>query len=289
MNLLEACKNNGLIFDGAMGSMLIRSGLTGGKASESWNIEKSEVVQSIHQAYFDAGSDVVTANTFGASALKLKKTGLHDRCAEINRVGINLARQAAGQKKWVAGDMGPSGELLYPSGTLTIEAAIDNFSEQATYLTGAGADIVIVETMYDLEEALAAVKGIQRVSSLPIFVTLTFQQTSFGFATMMGNWLVKSMKILQDAGASAVGANCSLGSDVMIDLARQIREAVHIPVIIQPNAGIPEIRGMETVYPETPEQFAENIVKIKAEGIEIVGGCCGTTPEYIARICKRIR
>lgn len=289
MNLLETCKKHGLIFDGAMGSMLIRSGLVGGGASESWNLEKPEVVQSIHQAYFDAGSDIATSNTFGGSRLKLKKAGLDDRCQEINRIAIGLAKQAAGPNQWVAGDMGPTGELLFPSGTLTEEAAIDNFAEQATYLTEAGADLLIVETMYDLDEALAAVKGIQRVSSLPIFVTLTFQQTPSGFVTVMGNWLANSMKALADAGVSAVGANCSLGSDTMVILARQIREAVTIPVIIQPNAGVPKVHGKETIYPETPEQFADNIVKIKAEGVEIVGGCCGTSPEHITRICERIR
>ncbi len=141
--------------------------------------------------------------------------------------------------------------------------------------------MIIVETMFDLNEALAAIKGIQSVCSLPILATLTFQRIPSGFATMMGNRVEVGMKTLRDAGAFAVGANCSIGSDAMVDLAREIRDLVDIPVIIQPNAGIPEIKGLETVYPESVEYFLKNIRIIKSEGIEIVGGCCGTTPEYI--------
>jgi methionine synthase I (cobalamin-dependent) len=288
MNLMDVIRSRGLIFDGAMGSMLIRNGIPGGHASESWNLEKPDMVRSIHQAYFQAGADVATANTFGATSIKLKKAGLDGRRKEINLAGVRLAREAATPGKWVAGDMGPTGELLAPSGTLPVEAAIDGYAEQASSLADAGVDLLIVETMYDLEEALAAVTGIQRVTSLPIFVTMTFQQSPSGFVTIMGNWVEPSVRKLEDAGVAAVGANCSLGSDTMIELAREIRKAVRIPVVIQPNAGIPQIRGSETVYPESPEQFAENIAKIRAEGVEIVGGCCGTTPETITRIRERI-
>jgi 5-methyltetrahydrofolate--homocysteine methyltransferase len=171
-----------------------------------------------------------------------------------------------------------------------VELAVDAFSEQAEALSRACADVIIVETMFDLDEALAAIKGIQSVTSLPILATLTFQRLpSGGFATMMGNRVEVGMKTLRDAGAFAVGANCSIGSDAMVDLAREIRDLVDIPVIIQPNAGIPEIKGLEAVYPESVEYFLKNICIIKSEGIEIVGGCCGTTPEYIRIIAETIR
>lgn len=289
MTFIEKVQAKGLIFDGALGTMLIREGLGGGKASEFWNLEKPEIVQAIHKAYFDAGADIVTTNTFGASAVKLLKSGLGGHTERINALGVQNARAAGSEGKYVAGDIGPLGDLLEPSGTISVDMAVEAFAEQAQALSGAGADILIVETMFDLDEALAAVKGIQSVCNLPVIATLTFQRIPSGFATMMGNRVEVGMKSLRDAGAFAVGANCSIGSDAMVDLARQIRNFVDIPVIIQPNAGIPEIRGLETVYPESVEVFMKNIRIIKSEGIEIVGGCCGTTPEFIRTIASEYK
>ncbi len=286
MTFIDKVKNRGMIFDGAMGTMLIREGLGGGKASEFWTLEKPEIVQAIHRAYFDAGADIVTTNTFGGTTLKLKKTGLEKHADTINTLSAQLARAAATNGKFVAGDIGPLGELLEPSGTIPVEMAVETFAAQAEALASAGVDAIIIETMFDLEEALAAIKGIQSVSSLPILATLTFQRIPNGFATMMGNRVEISMKSLRDAGAFAVGANCSIGSDAMVDLAREIRGWVDIPVIIQPNAGIPEIRGLETVYPESVDYFSRNIRIIQSEGIEIVGGCCGTDPDYIRAITQ---
>jgi methionine synthase I (cobalamin-dependent) len=288
MTLIEKIQNQGLIFDGALGTMLIQQGLGGGKASEFWILEKPEIVQAIHKAYFDAGADIVTTNTFGASAIKLQKSGLGSHAERINTLAAQLARAAGTDGKFVAGDIGPLGDLLAPSGTISVEMAAEAFAAQADALSNAGADAIIVETMYDLNEALAAIKGIQSVCSLPIIATLTFQRIPSGFATMMGDRVEVGIKSLRDAGAFAVGANCSIGSDAMVDLAREIRDFVDIPVIIQPNAGIPEIKGLETVYPESADYFLKNIRIIKSEGIEIVGGCCGTTPEYIRLIAESI-
>ena len=288
MTLIEKIQNQGLIFDGALGTMLIQQGLGGGKASEFWILEKPEIVQAIHKAYFDAGADIVTTNTFGASAIKLQKSGLGGHAERINTLAAQFARAAGSDGKFVAGDIGPLGDLLAPSGTISVEMAVEAFAAQADALSNAGADAIIVETMYDLNEALAAIKGIQSVCSLPIIATLTFQRIPSGFATMMGDRVEVGMKSLRDAGAFAVGANCSIGSDAMVDLAREIRDFVDIPVIIQPNAGIPEIKGLETVYPESADYFLKNIRIIKSEGIEIVGGCCGTTPEYIRIIAESI-
>ena len=269
--------------------MLIQKGLGGGKASEFWILEKPEIVQSIHQAYFDAGADIVTTNTFGASAIKLRKSGLDSHDGRINTLAVQIARAAGSKDKFVAGDIGPLGDLLEPSGTISAEMAVDAFAAQAEALSRAGADVIIVETMFDLNEALAAIKGTQSVCALPILATLTFQRIPSGFATMMGNRVEVGMKSLRDAGAFAVGANCSIGSDAMVDLAREIRNLVDIPVIIQPNAGIPEIKGLETVYPESVDYFLKNIRIIKSEGIEIVGGCCGTTPDHIRRIAESLK
>ena len=290
MTFIEQVRTHGLIFDGALGTMLIREGLGGGKASEFWILEKPEIVQAIHMAYFVAGADIVTTNTFGASAINLRKSGLGSHAERINTLAVQIARAAGSDGKFVAGDIGPLGDLLAPSGTISVEMAVDAFSEQAEALSRAGADVILVETLFDLDEALAAIKGIQSVTSLPILATLTFQRLpSGGFATMMGNRVEVGMKTLRDAGAFAVGANCAIGSDAMVDLAREIRDLVDIPIIIQPDAGIPEIKGLETVYPESVEFFLKNIRIIKSEGIEIVGGCCGTTPENIRIIAEIIR
>ena len=289
MNILERAQTKGLILDGAMGTMLIRSGLEGGKVSEFWNLEKPEVVQAIHKSYFDAGSDVVMTNTFGGSPLKLKKADLHKHTEEINRTAVQLAREVAGKEKYVAGDIGPIGEMLQPSGTLSFEAAMECFMEQAEYLSKAGADLFIIETMFDLNESLAAIRAAQSVSSLPIFATLTFQEAPKGFVTLMGNRVEDGMKSLLDTGAVVVGANCTLGSGPMVNLAREIRECVDSPVMIMPNAGMPEIKGSETFHPEDKDFFSDNMLEIKRMGVEVIGGCCGSTPDYIQSIVEKIR
>ena len=289
MVLLEKAKTRGLIFDGAMGSMLIRSGLTGGKASEIWNLENPLAVQAIHRAYFEAGSDVVTTNTFGGSPLKLKKVGIHQHSAEINTTAVRLVKEIAGPGQWVAADIGPIGEMLQPSGTLSFEAARDCFAEQAEYLAQGQPDLFIVETMFDLNESLAAIQGIRTVSDLPVFATLTFQLMPKGFATLMGNRVKESMQALLEAGAVVVGANCSLGSDVMVALAEDIRHSIDSPVMIQPNAGLPAAKGSDIFYPEDEEFFADNMAQIKSLGVEVIGGCCGSTPDYIRRVVEKIR
>ncbi|MCF8069006.1 MAG: homocysteine S-methyltransferase family protein [Desulfobacterales bacterium] len=285
MDILEKVKKDGLLFDGGMGSMLIKAGLTGGKASEIWNLEKPDVIKDIHQAYYDAGADVATTNTFGASSVKLERMGVTEDIGALNRAAVKIARKAAGEGKYVAGDIGPLGEMLQPSGTISVEQAIDSFTEQAGYLEETGVDLFIVETIFDINEALAAIKGIQSVSQKPIFCTLTFQQMENGFFTIMGNNPADSMKQLADAGASAVGANCSIASNTMIDLARELKACIDIPVITQPNAGMPETGEGDIVsYPENEDFFSNSIKEIKALGVEIVGGCCGTTPKYIKRV-----
>ena len=291
MTFIEKVQTQGLIFDGALRTMLIQEGLDGSKSPEFWVLEKPGIIQAIHKAYFDAGADIVTTNTFGASAIRLQKSGLGSHAERINTLAVQIARAAGSEGKFVAGDIGPLRDLLVePSGTISVDKAVDAFSEQAEALSMAGADVILVETLFDLNESLAAIKGIQSACSLPILAALTFLPTPSGeFATRMGHRVEVAMKTLRDAGAFAVGAKCAIGSGAMVDLAREIRDMVDVPVIIQPNAGIPEIKGSETVYPESVEVFLKNIRIIKSEGVEIVGGCCGTTPEYIRTISETIR
>ena len=289
MEFMEKVIQEGAVWDGGFGSMLISRGLMGGDSAEKWNIDHPEVIQDIHRAYFDAGADVATANTFGASSFKLEKMGIEVSAETINTAAVNHAKAAAGPGHYVAGDMGHLGEMLSPMGSMTVERARDIYVHQAGIIEAAGVDLFIIETIFDINEAMVALAAIQAVSSRPVFCTLTFNQTKRGFFTLMGNPVDASMRQLRDAGAAAVGANCSLGSDRMIDLAEQIRASVDIPVIIQPNAGMPQTRADgSTFYPEDETFFAGNIKKIKALGVDIVGGCCGTTPAFISKIRETI-
>jgi methionine synthase I (cobalamin-dependent) len=287
MTILDHIHTKGLLLDGAMGTMLMRKDIKSGTIPELMNLEKPDIVLDIHCAYLDAGSDMITTNTFGGSRIKLKKAGLENETENINRSAATIARQAVSQDQFVAGDIGPLGDMLQPFGLISSDEAQQNFSEQAYFLADAGVDVFIVETMFDINESLAAIRGIQSVSNLPIFATLTFENTLNGFNTIMGNPVSDSMKILVNAGTTAVGANCSIGSDHMVKLAEEIRNCVKTPVIIQSNAGIPEMKERQLHYPESPAYYARNIKAIKDSGVEIVGGCCGTTPEYISEI-KRL-
>jgi methionine synthase I (cobalamin-dependent) len=288
MDLLTKAKTEGLLFDGAFGSLLMQRGLPQGANPELWCLEHPEVVTQIHADYLDAGADVVTANTFGASPLKLQKNGLRERTKEINFQMVALAQKVIQPGQFVAADIGPTGEMLQPFGLLSRAATVANYAEQAQYLVASGIDFFIIETMFDLNEALAALEGIRQVSNLPVFASMTFEKKASGFVTVMGNRAADAMRQLQAAGATAVGANCSLGSVQMISLAQEIRQAVDCLVVIQPNAGLPILDHGQLHYPETPETFADNLLKIKSLGVEIIGGCCGTTPEYIHLIRQRL-
>ena len=285
MNILEKVQTAGLVFDGAMGSMLIQQGITGSEAPELWNLTHPEIILDIHRAYYAAGSDVASANTYGASAMKLKKMGVVQSVEAVNRAGVKIARQACGNGQYVVGELGVLGDMLEPVGPVSFDAAVACFAQQAGFLDDEGVDVFLVETIFDLNIGLAAIKAIQSVSKKPIFCSMTFVKKPKGFFTIFGNTPQASMKALVDAGASAVGANCSMGSDTMVDLADEIRQTIAVPVIIMPNAGLPQTTTNNGVfYPEDKIFFAENIRKIKELGVEIVGGCCGTTPEYIKQI-----
>lgn len=287
MDIIDQARARGLLFDGAFGSLLMQRGLPSGVNAELWCLEHPAIVSQIHADYLTAGADVITTNTFGASPLKLKKAGLARQTEEINRQMVACAKAVITPESFVAGDIGPTGEMLKPYGLVSFEEVVANYAEQAEYLAQGGVDLFIIETMFDLNEALAAIKGVRQVSTKPIFATLTFEKKATGFATVMGNKVTEAMQSLIDAGAAAVGANCSIGSDKMVVLSGEIRQAVESLVIVQPNAGLPVLHDGILHYPEDPATFAENIRKIKALGVEIVGGCCGTTPEYI-QLIRRI-
>jgi methionine synthase I (cobalamin-dependent) len=286
--LLEILKSKTVIFDGGMGSMLIARGLGPGESPETWNLEKPEAVAEVQRLYYEAGADVVHTNSFGASPVKLADRGLGDQAEQINRRAAEITKSVCPAGKLVAGDMGPTGKFLKPLGDLDPRDAEDSYRRQAETLLTGGADLISIETMFSLEETLAAVRAVKSLGNVLVIASLTYNRTKNGFFTMMGDGVVKAVKALEDARADAIGSNCSLGSAEMIELTAAIRAATHQPVLIQPNAGKPLAVDDAVVYQQTPAEFAADGLRIKAAGADMIGGCCGTTPDFIKELAKAV-
>ena len=262
-----------LLFDGAMGTMLESSVSRPGDLPDLLNLTKPEAVTAVHRQYVEAGSQVVTTNTFGANPFKLRDAASVE---DVYVAAITCAR--ASGARYVAADIGPTGKLMRPMGVLTFEDAKDIFSQQARAAKEGGADLVIVETMADLQEAKAAVEAVCENTDLPVFATMTFDKRG---RTYMGVRAEDAARELCAAGASAVGANCSVGPDAMLPIAEVMRDTVSCPVIIQANAGLPQLVDDKTIYPTTPEEYVDLLQPIMDAGVTIFGGCCGTNPRYI--------
>lgn len=264
--------------DGAMGTMLHLAGLTDG-APERWNVERPEVVSSIHRAYVEAGSDFVSTNTFGGTRNRLQLDGLADRAFELNEAGARLAREAAGERL-VAGSIGPTGELMEPLGTLTMDGARRSFADQARALKAGGADFALIETMSALEEVQAAIDG-AREAGLPTVVTMSFDTH---FRTMMGVKPVSALETIAGWGVVVIGANCGNGpaeiERVMTEMSHAIPEGVVL--MAKSNAGMPRWKDDRITYGGTPEVMADYARTMASLGVRIIGGCCGSTPEHIA-------
>jgi 5-methyltetrahydrofolate--homocysteine methyltransferase len=284
MTLLEKLKEKTILFDGATGTMLMASGHVTTGNPILLNLEQPDLVADLHQQYYDAGSDVVTANTFGGNPLKLTAEGLEQKMEPLNREGVGLTQSVCPADRFVAGDMGPCGKMLKPLGDVAPEDMQENFFKQAGVLIDAGVDLITIETMYSLEEALAAVRGIRKVSDILLMVSMTFNQTQNGFFTMMGENIARCTSALEDAGVDMIGANCTLNSSDIIALTAELRVSTAKPILIQPNAGQPATRHGETYYEQTPSEFAADAGKIKDAGADMIGGCCGTTPEFIKEV-----
>lgn len=280
--LKEFMKSNILILDGAMGTQIQQRGLALGQVPETFNIERSEVIEDIHRAYIEAGSHVVTANTFGANRLKLETTGY--TVQQIIRSGVGIARRAAEKRAWVALDVGPLGELLQPMGTLTFDEAYELFREQVEAGEAAGADLILIETMNDLGELRAAALAAKENTALPVFCSMSFEPNE---RTFMG-CSVEALAMSLDGIVDAVGINCSMGPAEIFPLAKKLLQWADLPVFVQPNAGLPEVVDGQTVYGVDPEEFARYIKKFAEAGVSIVGGCCGTTPEHIRAVAQAL-
>jgi len=279
-------QGNLLIADGATGTMMMAAGLPPGAAPELWNVEQPEQVLALYQAYLEAGSQIILTNTFGGSRLKLDKTGLAGRAHELNLAAARLARQAAGERAYVVGDIGPTGELMAPMGALTFEQALEAFAEQATALAEGGADALWVETMSDLAEARAAVTAARQATDLPVFCSLSFGRKA---RTMMGVTPRQAALELWPLGLTAIGANCGEGLDMIPEVLAQMRQALpEATLIAKPNAGLPKLVEGKTVYDLAPEQFAGRMAEFVHLGAQIVGACCGSSPAYIAALARQL-
>jgi len=273
-----------LIADGATGTMLMAAGLPAGAAPEVWNVQNPTQVLGLYRAYLKVGSQIILTNTFGGSRIKLGKVGLSERVVELNLAAARLARQAAGDKAFVAGDIGPTGELMAPMGGLTYDQALEAFSEQAAALEQGGVDVIWVETMTDLQEASAAVTAARRSTRLPVFCSLSFGRKA---RTMMGVTPRQAALELWPLGLSAIGANCGQGLDMIPEVLTQMRQALpEAPLIAKPNAGLPRLVQGQSVYDVGPAEFASRMQEFVGLGAQIIGACCGSSPEYIEALVE---
>ena len=271
--------------DGAWGTQLMARGLSPGGCPESMTLDKPGVLAEIAALYVAAGADLVTTNTFGASPLKLASHALDDRTEEINRRAVEVLAPVTEGRAFISASVGPTGKILEPYGDAPLEVVAEAFHRQIGALIDAGADIVCIETMIDVREAELAVRTARSLKTgIPVIATMTFDSTPRGFFTTMGTTVEQACKVLIGAGADIIGSNCGNGIDTMIEIARDFKREASVPVIIQSNAGLPENRGGELVYPESPEYMAERIGQLMDLGVAIIGGCCGTGPEHIRAI-----
>lgn len=276
-----------LLLDGGMGTMLMAGGLKPGDAPDRLNLDDPDLVRSVHAAYVTAGSEAVQANTFGGNPIRLEHFGLKERCAEINRRAVKIARSAS--PKFVLADIGPTGEYLPPVGKGDLERWRETFHIQAAVLLDAGVDGIHIETMSDLREAQTALAAVRDLDpDLPVLASLTFDRKRRGFFTVMGNPLIESLNALVAEGATVVGANCTLTSVDMKDLAAEALAAVNGRLVIQPNAGRPILDGGGLSYDQDPVDFVADLSDAIDGGLAAVGGCCGTDPRFIRLLAQKL-
>jgi 5-methyltetrahydrofolate--homocysteine methyltransferase len=275
-------KKNILLLDGATGSQLIARGLKAGECPEMWNITHRKEVMEIAGLYFAAGADIVLTNTFGGSVLKLNDYGLKDKVSELNHAGVKNAMEVRPEGKFVLASMGPCGKILEPFGDATEQEVTDSFRIQAEALVSAGVDGFVMETFLDLRELLCAVNAVKQTGNLPFITSMTYSHTSNGFMTIMGNGIQEAVVALTGAGAFAIGSNCGNGIVNMVELGRQLRQALPNGIILlKPNAGEPVLKDGVTCYSETAKDFEDHFAELAALKPLILGGCCGTHADHI--------
>jgi 5-methyltetrahydrofolate--homocysteine methyltransferase len=283
---LELVNRKIVILDGATGTNLQEAGMPVGVCPEQWILEHKEVLLQLQKDYVAAGTDILYAPTFSGNRIKLKEYGLEDQIEFMNRELVKLSKTAAGGKAFVAGDLTMTGEQLYPIGTLTHEELINIYKEQISYMLLEGVDLFVIETMMSLKEVRAAVIAIKETCDLPIMATLTFNDDG---RTLYGTDPQTAVIVLQNLGVDAIGANCSTGPDKMIEVIRSMKKYANIPIIAKPNAGLPKLQERKTIFDMGPEEFSMEVKKLVEAGANIVGGCCGTTPEHIGLLSDTVK
>jgi len=275
-----------LIYDGAMGTLLQSAGMQPGECPEMWNIDHPEAVMSIHEAYFRSGSDLVLTNSFGGSSIKLAEYHLGDMAYEINRAAGQIAKAASLKHGGLAvGTIGPCGQFIEPYGRMTFDRVFDSFKEQARGLVDGGVDAINVETMADLSELRAAMIAVKEVTSLPVICQMTFADRN---RTVLGTDPTTAVTVMEGLGADVVGANCSGGPQELYPVLEEMAKITHLPLVVKPNAGLPQLIHGKTVFPATPAMMAEYAERFAQLGVAIIGGCCGNTPAHIQAISNQI-
>ena len=287
MNFRDFLKENIVYMDGGMGTLLQEKGLKAGEHPEKWNITHSDVITDIHRMYFDAGSNMVCANTFGANSLKFKPNELE----EIIKSALSNAFKAKelssnNAEKFVALDIGPTGRLLKPLGDLSFEDAVSVFANTVKLGVKYGAELVVIETMNDSYETKAALLAVKENSDLPVIVTNAYGEDG---KLMTGATPMAMVALLEGMGVDALGANCSLGPKQLTTVAEEFMKYASVPVVLKPNAGLPKNVNGKTVFDVLPEEFSTDLAKIIEKGVRVAGGCCGTTPDYIKALTQKTK
>ena len=284
---LEKAKNHVILLDGATGSNLRKAGMPVGISSEEWVLKNPGVLQELQRAYVEAGSEIVYAPTFAANRISLKNFGLEKKVTEINSRLVKISKDAVGNHALVAGDLTTTGQLLEPRGDLSYEMLYQAYQEQIKALADAGADLLVAETMLSVDETVVALDAAQSVCDLPVMCTLSLEADG---TAMYGGNAVEAVVTLQEMGAAAVGLNCSVGPDQLEAVVANMKTVAQVPIIAKPNAGMPVINELgEALYDMNARDFALHTKKLVELGAGIVGGCCGTTPEYIRCLAKLLR
>lgn len=288
-SFLSRIKNKAhLVADGATGSTLIARGLPSGATSETWVLEQPERIIQLHKDFISAGADIILTCTFGSSSIRLKGSPLEGKADYINRKAVELAHEAVkGTQTYTGGSLGPVGQLLKPYGPLDVDEVRNAYAEQAHAISEAGADLLVIETQFDIGEIKAAIQGARSVSELPLVVTLSYDR---GKRTMMGVSPTQAGKDLEGLPVDVIGINCGRSLDENLQNLLELRQVTNKPIWFKPNAGLPRIDAQgKTIYETTPEMMGSNVLSWLEAGAQIVGGCCGTSPEHLKEISKRVK
>jgi 5-methyltetrahydrofolate--homocysteine methyltransferase len=276
-----------VVTDGSWGTQMQARGLKRGESPDSWNLTNPDQVESVAQSYVDAGSRIILTNTFGSNPFVLDGFGLADRFEEINRLGVEISKRAAGDKAKVFASMGPCGKMLV-TGDVTEDQLMDAFSRQAKAQADSGADGIVVETMMDLTECLIALRAAKE-TGLPVVASMVYDAGKEKDRTMMGNTPEQAAEELTAAGADAVGANCGQGIEGFLPICKRLRASTDLPVWIKPNAGLPELIEGQVVYRATPQDFAAHVPGLLEAGADFIGGCCGTNQDFIKALSQLVQ